>query len=128
MKDLVYKDFKMQPYMNTNTFSTHEINLLFSLRSKCYPAKMNFRKMHRGDLKCSLKCDVQETQCHIFEECEPIRSKLGLSNHPKLKDIYKSLSHQKNAVIVFTKIDLIRRQLIDSILPGGLVARALANS
>ena len=128
MKDLVYKDFKIQPYMNTNTFSTHEINLLFSLRSKCYPAKMNFKKLHRGDLNCSLKCDVQETQFHIFQECEPIRSKLGLSTNPKLEDIYKSSSHQKNAVIVFTKIDLIRKQLIDNILPGGLVARALANS
>ena len=128
MRYLVYKEFKMQPYMNTSTFNTQEINMLFSLRSKCYPAKINFKKMHRGDLKCSLKCDVQETQFHIFQECEPIKAKLGISTYPKLEDIYKSSSHQKTAVLVFTKIDLMRKQLIDNILPGGLVARTPANT
>ena len=128
MRYLVYKEFKMQPYMNTSTFNTQEINLLFSLRSKCYPAKMNLKKMHRGDLKCSLKCDVQETQFHIFQECEPIKTKLVISSYPKLEDIYKSVTHQKNAVIIFTKIDLMRKQLKESILPGGLAARAPANT
>ena len=115
MKHLEYREFKMQSYMNTSIFTTHEINLLFSLRSNCYPAKMNFRKLHRGDLKCTFKCDVQETQFHIFQECEPIRSKLGLSSYPKLEDIYKSISHQKNAILVFTKINLMRKQMNDNI-------------
>jgi hypothetical protein len=128
MRGLEYKEFKMQPYMNTSVFSTHEINLLFSLRSKCYPAKMNFKKLHRGDLKCIFKCDEDESQFHIFQECQPIKTKLGISIYPKLEDIYKSIIHQKNAVIIFTKIDLMRKQLKECILPGGLVARAPANT
>ena len=87
-----------------------------------------FFKLHWGDLKCYLKCDVQETQFHIFQVCEPIKAKLGISNYPKLEDIYKSSSHQKTTVLVFTKIDLMRKQLIDNILPEGLVARAPANT
>ena len=51
-----YKDF-IRPYRNTSIFSAHDINLIFSLRSKRYPAKRNFKKFHRGDLKCIFKCD-----------------------------------------------------------------------
>ena len=128
MKGLQYNEFKIQAYMNTSIFSTQEINLLFSLRSKCYPAKMNFKKLHRGDLKCFLKCDADETQFHIFQDCEPIKSRLGISIYPKLEDIYKNITLQKNAVLIFIKIDHIRKQLKESILPGGLVARAPANT
>ena len=102
--------------------------MLFSLQSKCYPAKMNFRKLHRGDLKCFLKCDADETQFHIFQDCEPIKSRLGISIYPKLEDIYKSITLQKNAVLIFIKIDHIRKQLKENILPGGLVARAPADT
>ena len=33
LKNLNYKDFGMQPYLNSNKFSTSEQQLLFSLRS-----------------------------------------------------------------------------------------------
>ena len=128
MKFLEYSELAIQPYLNTSIFNKHEIQLLFSLRSKCYPAKMNFKKLHRGDLKCIFKCDVEETQLHIFQECEPIKSSLSIHSTPKLEDIYKSTTHQKNAVRIFTQIDLMRKHMKENILPGGSVARTPANT
>ena len=111
LKNLNYKDFGMQPYLNSNKFSTSEKQLLFSLRSKCYPAKMNFKKLNKRDLKCVFKCDEEETQNHIFQNCEPILSKLGFTNIPSLDNIYGSLEDQKNAISIFTQINHIRKQM-----------------
>lgn len=55
MKDLQYDKLSIQNYLISDLFSLEEKYLLSSLRSMCYPAKMNFRKMHKGNLKCSLK-------------------------------------------------------------------------
>ena len=76
MHQLKYNSLHIQCYMTDSSFTHNEIKLLFSLRSNCYPAKMNFKKMHKGDLKCFFHCDEEETQLHIFENCQPIRRKL----------------------------------------------------
>ena len=60
LKNPNYKDFGMQPHLNSNKFSTSK---------KCYPAKMNFKKLNKKDIKCVFKCDEEETQCHIFQNC-----------------------------------------------------------
>ena len=52
MHQLKYNSLHIQCYMTDSSFTHNEIKLLFSLRSNCYPAKMNFKKMHKGDLKC----------------------------------------------------------------------------
>ena len=62
MHKLVYKSLGIQPYMSNSDFSHSEVKLLYALRSNCYPAKMNFRKMNRGNLKCIFKCDQNETK------------------------------------------------------------------
>ena len=112
MKDLHYNEFKMQPYLNSNMFSTSEKQLLFSLRSKCYSAKMNFKKLHKKNLKCVFLFNEEETQCHIFQNCVPILTRLGFQDIPSLDNIYGSLVDQKNAVLIFTQIDHIRKQMI----------------
>ena len=64
---LTYETLQLQPYMTNKIFTRKEINLLHRLRSNCYQAKMNFRKIYKKNLNCSLNCDTQETQKHIFE-------------------------------------------------------------
>ena len=49
MKDLNYTKLEIQPYMTNGQFSLKQIKLLFALRSKCYRAKLNFRKMNKGN-------------------------------------------------------------------------------
>ena len=123
MHKLVYKSLGIQPYMSNSDFSHSEVQLLYALRSNCYPAKMNFRKMNRGNLKCIFKCDQNETQSHIFEKCQPLRTKLNLNTNVKLEYIYGTVSQQKKTVSIFLKIDNIRKIMKNDILPGRSVAR-----
>ena len=53
MKDLHYQKLKMQSYMKNGSFNQEEIRLLFSLWSKSYLAKINYRKMNKGNLICT---------------------------------------------------------------------------
>ena len=51
------------------------------------PAKMNFKKLHQGDLKCVLKCNEDETQIHIFQKCQPVLERLGNQTIPAIDNI-----------------------------------------
>ena len=123
MHQLKYNSLHIQCYMTDSSFTHNEIKLLFSLRSNCYPAKMNFKKMYKGDLKCFFLCDEEETQVHIFENCQPIRRKLKVHTDSKISSIYGTLSEQKEALSAFLLIDSIRKIMINEILPGRSVAR-----
>ena len=95
MQHISYTNITLQDYMHMQKFSLKEKKLLFSLRSSCYPARMNFKKMNRLSLTCSLKCNTEETQFHIFQSCRPILEKLGVSEVPQLSQIYGSHQEQK---------------------------------
>ena len=43
MKDLVYEDIIIQPYLKKGSFSLMEKKLLFALKSNSYRAKMNYK-------------------------------------------------------------------------------------
>ena len=112
MKYLKYEGLSIQPYLTMNQFSLGEKQLLFSLRSHCYNAKNNFRKMNRGNLKCSLKCNSDESQDHIFQSCTPILEKLDVKEIPPLSNIFGTPEEQKTAIKVFCQIDSVRKQLL----------------
>ena len=83
--------------------------------------------MNKGNLKCIMNCDAIETQIHIFEHCEPVLSRLNLTETPTLNSIYGSPSEQKSAVEIFLKIDKMRRHMINNLLPGENNARTQDN-
>ena len=87
IKDLKYLNLSIKKYLIKQ--------LLASLRSMCYPAKMNFRKMHKGNLSCSFQCSEPETQGHIFQACQPILSRLDMPHTVNINYIYGSISEQK---------------------------------
>ena len=109
--------------MINGNFTLKQIKLLFSLRSMCYPAKLNFCKLNRGNLGCSLGCIEDESQTHIFEKCEPIRAKLKLNISTSMASIYQSVSEQKEIITIFEQINDQMNILMKDILPGGSVAR-----
>ena len=123
MINLQYDELAIQPYMINGHFTLKQIKLLFSLRSMCYPAKLNFRKLNRGNLRCSLGCIEDESKTHIFEKCVPIREKLKLNTSTSMASIYQSVSEQKEIITIFEQIDDQRKILMRDILPGGSVAR-----
>ena len=116
LKSLEYKSFGIQPYLTCERFSLKQIKLLYTLRSKCYSAKMNFKKMNRGSLKCIFLCNEDETQYHIFETCQPIRLKLGISSSMKLDSIYGDITQQLEVIQVFEKVNDMRTIMREEIL------------
>ena len=97
MKHLKYDKLAIQSYLVSDLFSVEEKRLLFSLRSMCYPAKMNFQKMNKGNLKCSFQCNQDETQIHIFScpeqllkpSCRSVRPSVGPSVRPSVMFVKK---------------------------------------
>ena len=116
LNNIKYDKFATQEYMTSGHFCQEEINLLFALRSKTYAAKMNFKKMNRGDLKCIFKCNENETQSHIFENCQPIRKRLNIKSSLKIDNIYGSMTQQKEAIKIFLQIDNMRKHMKNDIL------------
>ena len=123
IKSLEYKSFGIQPYLTCERFSLKQIKLFYTLRSKCYSAKINFKKMNKGNLTCRFLCNSEETQSHIFENCEPIKSKISYPMNINLQDIYGSIDDQIGTIKYLVIIDNVRSSIIEDSLPGGVNAR-----
>ena len=89
-----------------------EIILFFSLISGCYPAKFNFRKINKGNLTCSLKCDSEESQTHIFGSCKPMLDKHGVRSTPSFSNVFGTKHEQKEAITVLVVMEDIRIQIL----------------
>ena len=114
LNNLSYEDLTVQPYLTKDYFSIEEKKLLFSLRAMCYDAKLNFRKLNKRNLRCRLDCQYEESKVHIFQSCQPILNKLGLKEAPSINHIYGTPVEQKNAIKIFLKIHLMKKQLIQN--------------
>ena len=68
-------------------------------------------------------CNSEETQSHIFENCEPIKSRISYPMNVNLEDIYGTIDDQIRTIKSLTIIDHIRRSMIENVLPGGENAR-----
>ena len=127
LKDLHYEKLQIQPYLLSSQLTFKQKQLLYSLRSKCYPARMNFKKLNKGNLRCRFKCDSEETQDHIFENCGPIQARISYPVNVNLNQIFGSLDDQHKVINCLTTIDHVRKLMID-ILPGGNGARTHVNT
>ena len=112
LENVHYSNLSIQPYMISTEFSLAEKKLLYSLRSKCYQAKLNFKKQNKGNLQCSLGCRSVETQSHIFEECTPIFNIIGPGKNENLTKIYGTLDDQISIIKILVQIEETRIQLI----------------
>ena len=109
VKNLVYHDLKIQPYLTSQLFNNEERNLIYSLRSMCHPAKQNFHKMNKNNLLCSFGCPQIENQFHIFMHCPYLKT----PNQPICyENIFKNIEDQKQAIKVFLPKEKLRKQLI----------------
>ena len=89
---------------------------------------MNFTIMNQGNLKCTFRCDSDETQDHIFENCDPIRQRIGYPHRVELKHIYGSIDEQYSVIKILTRINNMRNLMKQNILPGGFSARTPADT
>ena len=112
LEAIKYSSFKLQPFFTCSEFGPKEIKIMSLLRSKCHPAKSNFKKRHRNDMKCRVGCITEETQFHIFEECTPILNIIGPGKNIYLNKIYGTLEEQISIIAILVQIEDIRVKLI----------------
>ena len=74
-----------------------------------HPAKTNFRRMHLNNMKCSLGCNADEDQQHIFENCGVLHTD---QNRNIYNYIFEDSDKQKEAISAFIIIEERRRELI----------------
>ena len=120
LNEVNYRQLETQPYLKDPRFSLEERKLLTALRSRCYSAKTNFKKLYKPDLKCRLGCNSPEDQILIFTQCQYIEVPLNIV----YGDIFEDTDKQKYIISSFIKIDQRRQKLIENIPPGE--ARACA--
>ena len=108
IKDLKYYSFEIQSYLTSKDFNSSQRNLLYSLRSRMHPAKINFRKMHSNNLECSQGCQGQEDQRHIFAGCDKLNSDMNTDIYDY---IFEDIDRQKEAICIFLHIEEKRKEL-----------------
>ena len=113
-----YTHFETQKYLLDKSFSNEERNLLYSLRSRCHPAKSNFKNMYKNEINCSLGCEMIESQEHIFSSCEKL-SHISVESKILYNYIFCDANEQKKAVKELLKIEEKRRNKIQELPPGG---------
>ena len=119
INEVDYVTLEIQPYMKNKYFTNKEVSLLYSLRSKCYQAKANFKNMHSNNLLCTFGCNVLEDQRHIFTECQSLLLNIILPENTHYIHIFGDVVKQKEVIKLFLEIEDVRRTKLDNLLPGG---------
>jgi hypothetical protein len=104
----LHLDSKMQEYLTSNELSLSQKKLLFKLRSKMLKIRSNFSAFHGNFTTCSLCEDpsYEETETHLLN-CSYLKTDKSLEKdmaEVEFKDVYGTISEQKKAVKVFSKI------------------------
>ena len=82
---------------------------MYSLRSRIHPARNHFKKLHSPNLTCSLGCNSNEDQRHIFENCEVLKSNLSMNMYDY---IFLDKEKQKEAIYLFTIVEERRKAIL----------------
>ena len=52
IKEVEYREVKIQDYLTDKMFNRSERKLLYALRSRCYTAKQNFKSLYKNNMSC----------------------------------------------------------------------------
>ena len=121
IKNIKYRNFKIQSYMSSKIFTNAEVELLSKLRSKNIDVKCNFKtkfspKNNIEKLKCTMtNCNELETQEHLMQ-CKPILTILNRKydmSGISYEDMFsKQLKKQRNITKLFKILIEIRTKLL----------------
>ena len=65
-----YNKLELQGYLRSKALTNKEKKLLYLLRSRCFDAKSNFKKLYKNNPYCRFGCLFHEDQIHIFKNCQ----------------------------------------------------------
>ena len=88
LKNILYQDLKMQPYLNSNLVNSNQAKQLFRFRTRMSNVKSNFKSMYsKVGLQCPLpECLEIEDDKHLLE-CE-ITNRLRNDTSVEFKKLY----------------------------------------
>ena len=112
IKNIKYESLKIQDYLKSEKFGPKERNLLYALRSRSHPAKMNYQKLNSSNLMCTLGCQKIEDQNHIFEKCSVLNTK---EEQIRINFIFEETSRQKEAIVKILRIEKERIKLKEAL-------------
>ena len=115
IKNIVYDDLEIQPYIFAKDLSYNQICDLFKIRSRMVKIKRNFPNQYKQDLLCVFGCKEEETQEHLLN-CEPIIDVLEDKNalaECEYSDLFENTKEQLQTVKVFSEILRIRNKLLE---------------
>ena len=122
VKEIIYEQFKIQPYMKSNIFTNRMVEVLFSLRSSMTRnLKSNFSSIFKGNMRCRLNCEDQEAndcQSHLLD-CQTILENLSPeeqngASRLKYNDIFGTLEQQGTIVPVLSRMLEVREELLET--------------
>ena len=104
---------QIQEYLKSNKFTKEYQQVLFSLRTKSYPFKINFRHQFHADMSCRI-CEKEDTieDFHHTIICEEI-IKYYSGGHLNFDDVYGSLKEQLKFIQSFIEIHRIRKIILE---------------
>ena len=88
------------------------------LRSRCYNAKSNYKKLYKNDLLCSYGCQAVEEQLHLLTQCKYLNSQ-NTTTDLDYNHIFLDTDKQKKVIKIFLDTDRVRKQLKENPPPGG---------
>ena len=109
--NIMYPNFELQPYLQSDLIDSEEIALLFNMRADTINGyKMCFSSVNQDDTQCKLKCNNEDSISHAFN-CHMIKKHVGLSDASYV-GIYGNVKQQKDTVSYFITIQNIRSTLL----------------
>ena len=101
--------------MKTNYLTTFQKQSLFSLRSRSYNLKSNYKSLHEEDMKCRI-CEGEgsyEDEVHTFEKCSAILPIEERNGEIKFEHIFGNLDDQIQSIKYFARIIKKRHLLLE---------------
>ena len=100
MKNIDENNIAIQKYLISGELVKEEQLLLFSLRTRSFPVKSNYRYLHESDMTCRAchELDSVENEIHLSETCSIFSSERG-NGTLNFKEVFGPLKVQ----IIFIK-------------------------
>ena len=127
VRDIIYPQFRIQPYLKNHTFTNEMASILLNMRSSMTRnLKCNFTSLYWGNLNCQMKCqdkNAQNSQSHLLQ-CEMLLQKLNIeeltkTNSVEYEDIFGTMEKQREAAVVLTRLLEVREEQLEENLPVG---------
>ena len=117
IKDIVYKDFRLQAYLKSDKINEKEASTIFNMRANTVNGfKMCFSNMYKNDTLCKLGCQYEDSISHAFQ-CKELGPQC---DNMFYRDIFTSEQQQKKVAVEFIRRCGIRTAILNARASQGL--------